>query len=383
MQKTLTIILFALFGFATCFGQSSFMGLTPGQSTRAQVERVLGRPVNQLTETLIEYGPQRDAQKVYVQYDSDALVAKRIELELPSPAQRAKLIGDLRLPQQATAAKKNSKGRLEEYFRAPACIVLTYAGAEVESGATRVAYFSQAFYEKAAQRPGEPVDTARIAGIEAWPGQFRCEALTKQATEAIRVKDYESASGLLQQSRAIGPNCAQSVPPIETAYSEVLTSGLDALKANDYNRAFSTFQQAIRFDPNRPGGHAYLGWMQLYNYKDFAGAEASLRAAVERGGAAQFSVSHDHDGFFRTYCQGFLNVGKSRVSYTPNNGGHSFDVEDVHIKESKLNNFVGSNFGSFHLKVIGGDGKTRNYNFAPGSGKTAEADVVLRLIRSY
>jgi tetratricopeptide (TPR) repeat protein len=380
-SKTLTIISLTLACYAFSFGQSSYKGLKPGQSSRAEVERVLGSPVNQISETLIEYGPQRNAKRVYVQYSADSRVAERIEWELSSPASRADVIRDLRLPQQAKIAKRNAKGRLEEYFRAPALIVLTYAEAEVESGVARVAHFSPALYELAEQRSGDAVDTARIAGVESWPGQFRCEALTKEATEAALAKNYDRAGSLLQQARALGPACTQSAAALAAAYTEVLNSGLEALKANDHNRAYGVFQQAIKFDPNNPGGYAYIGWMLLYTYKDFASAETSMRAAVDRGGAAQFGITHDHDGFFRTYCQGLLYIGKSRVSFVANDGAHSFDVEDAAVKEASLNNFVGNNFGGFHLKVVGGDGKTRNYNFAPGSGKTAEADIALRLIR--
>ena len=82
MQQKSTIILFMLLSCATCFGQSSFMGLTPGKSTRAEVERVFGRPVNSASKTLSEYKPQQEADKLYVQYrdgSADALV-DRIEV---------------------------------------------------------------------------------------------------------------------------------------------------------------------------------------------------------------------------------------------------------------------------------------------------------------
>ena len=45
MNRTALVIICLLSSCAACFGQTSYKGLTPGTSTRADVERVLGRPV--------------------------------------------------------------------------------------------------------------------------------------------------------------------------------------------------------------------------------------------------------------------------------------------------------------------------------------------------
>ncbi|MGQ0762033.1 MAG: hypothetical protein ACT4OT_08455 [Acidobacteriota bacterium] len=94
MWKVLGITLSSLFFVATCFGQSSYKGLTPGTSTRAEVERVLGRPINKVSETLIEYAPPRDPDpsgyrmkvRVFVQHrDASATaVAERIAVVIKS-----------------------------------------------------------------------------------------------------------------------------------------------------------------------------------------------------------------------------------------------------------------------------------------------------------
>ena len=52
MDKMLTAATLLLFACATCFGQSTYKGLTPGQSTKTDVERVLGPPVKEHSETL-------------------------------------------------------------------------------------------------------------------------------------------------------------------------------------------------------------------------------------------------------------------------------------------------------------------------------------------
>src|SRR5712664_585372 len=87
MHRTLIVILFVLLSCAVCFGQSSFKGLTPGKATRSDVERMLGQPVNKLSETLYEYAPpevktyhQISCGQIFVQYRKQSRVVERIEV---------------------------------------------------------------------------------------------------------------------------------------------------------------------------------------------------------------------------------------------------------------------------------------------------------------
>lgn len=90
-NRTLGAIIFAISVCATCFGQRPFLGLRAGISTKPEVERVLGRPVKQVSRTLSEYPPRQlklkagktiNSGKIFVQYrdSSAAAVAERIEL---------------------------------------------------------------------------------------------------------------------------------------------------------------------------------------------------------------------------------------------------------------------------------------------------------------
>src|SRR2546428_1912970 len=76
------LALFMLIACATCFAQSTYKGLTPGKSTRAEVEGVLGLPKSEVSETLIEYTPREDVSRLYVQYGgkTPTAIAERIEL---------------------------------------------------------------------------------------------------------------------------------------------------------------------------------------------------------------------------------------------------------------------------------------------------------------
>src|SRR5581483_9484458 len=93
MKKILSSTMLLLAMCAACFGQTTFMGLTPGKSTRAQAEQVLGLPVNKVSPTLAEYKERPlklthakvtlNSGKIFVQYrDDGSAIVERIELIL-------------------------------------------------------------------------------------------------------------------------------------------------------------------------------------------------------------------------------------------------------------------------------------------------------------
>lgn len=96
-MKCLLLVFFICTAVTTGFGQAAFLGLKAGVSTKPEVERVLGRPVKQVSPTLIEYAPKQiklksenkyvSSGKIFVQYRdvSAAAVAERIEMIICEP----------------------------------------------------------------------------------------------------------------------------------------------------------------------------------------------------------------------------------------------------------------------------------------------------------
>jgi hypothetical protein len=138
-------------------------------------------------------------------------------------------------------------------------------------------------------------------------------------------------------------------------------------------------------DSARPTAYQLLGFVQLYGSKDIFSAERSMRAALERGGAAAFRVYHDHDGLFTSYCQGSFFVTKTGVTFKADDGNHTFEAADQIVKSHDTNDFVGSQYGAFNIKVFqdATRKKTKTYNFAPATAKKVESNLVLNLIKSY
>jgi hypothetical protein len=162
MTRLFFIILFVLLSCTTAFAQTEFEGLFPGKSTRVAAERVLGRPVKQHSESLVEYQPTAELRprvtKIYVQYRGGSQIVERIEVLLVPEITRADMIRSLHLPQQATASQTNARGVFEEYFGSPSCLVFTYSGEDSTSDVSRTGWYSSELFESAVAkvRPSQP-----------------------------------------------------------------------------------------------------------------------------------------------------------------------------------------------------------------------------------
>jgi hypothetical protein len=165
-------------------------------------------------------------------------------------------------------------------------------------------------------------------------------------------------------------------------YDELTDQATSAFKASDADTAIRLLQQAISMDSSQPTAYGLLGVAYLYGKQDAASAQRAMNSAVERNGAAVFYVYHDHDGFFQTFCEGSLFVTRANVTFRANDGVHTFEAVDTNIKEAKLNGFVGSQYGAFHLKVDQG-GSKKNYNFAPLTKSKDESNMIVNLISNY
>ena len=153
MWKTLGVTFLLLMSGATCFAQTSYKGLTPGKSTRAEAERVLGQPVKNVSATLAEYRPQPLTSKVYVQYRKNTGVVDRIEFfcELENSD-----CSDFFAQQQSAMTDDDWEGTLgdglekqSKYYRKPFYAVLTFANHKW----VRLAFYSSELYQAATASP--------------------------------------------------------------------------------------------------------------------------------------------------------------------------------------------------------------------------------------
>src|SRR5262245_50493402 len=139
LRGFIVILLLASIGLS----QTAFVGITPGKSSKTDAERILGRPVTSLSDTLFEYREKTRDQKVYVQYRPQNDVVDRVEAIFDSPMARDGLAYMLALPDRQDLSKYDKNGRVEEYFGGQRLIVLTHASSEVTSPVIRVGYYSK------------------------------------------------------------------------------------------------------------------------------------------------------------------------------------------------------------------------------------------------
>lgn len=166
-MNRITIIVLVLLSGATSFAQTSFQGLTPGVSTRADAERVLGQPVNKLSETLIEYRARPLTSKVFVQYRKDSPVIERVEvlcqLDSSTCADFMKSAG-LSLPGNPNM-RSYSGDKWKFLYGAPRFMVESgYIGAGTIESTSRLAFYSRELYEAEFARI-EAVNQGEITGV--------------------------------------------------------------------------------------------------------------------------------------------------------------------------------------------------------------------------
>jgi tetratricopeptide (TPR) repeat protein len=202
-------------------------------------------------------------------------------------------------------------------------------------------------------------------------------------------RNITSAGGNRSLIGAIGENY-KSAPPAATSskaaptvtkvsYEDLVDQATTALDQDQADEAIRLLSEAVKMDANKPMAYAFLGWASLYGKGNREAAEPFMRQAIERGGAAIFRASHDHDGFFKDTCKGSLFITKNEVTFKADDGADTFEATDALIKEVKTNRLVGVEFGSFHLKLS--DGK--NYNFAPATKRRFEAQMIINLITNF
>ncbi len=175
---------------------------------------------------------------------------------------------------------------------------------------------------------------------------------------------------------------AQNTPPSDAwapGYEVTLREGMVALWKNETDKAERLFLKASELEPSGPYAFSLLGISSLYWKQEVAVAEYYMREAIKRGGSAVFRVFHDHDGVFVRNCTGYLHISAEGVAFQADDGQHTFTADRSSIREFLPNEFVGSEYAAFHVKVRDSQKKTKNYNFAPWTNRYAETALALRV----
>ena len=144
--RKLIITAAALVLHASLLAQSNWPGIQPGKSSRSDVERSAGAPVQAVTETLVEYKGTDPGDRAFVQYRATGVV-ERVEILLANPLEHGAATLRLGLPARPEVSRQNARGLTEDLFGSK-MIVLTVGTGGVE----RVAYYSRELFESSGGR---------------------------------------------------------------------------------------------------------------------------------------------------------------------------------------------------------------------------------------
>ncbi len=200
---------------------------------------------------------------------------------------------------------------------------------------------------------------------------------------AITEKAPDESAGGNGSGGAPSPFAEPAGASAAPTYDDLIDRSTSAVAANDFAGAIRLAQQAAQLDPQQPQAYSIIGTLSLYYSQNVSTAEQAMRAAIERGGSAVFHVYHDHNGSFGQYCEGSFFVSKAGVQFKANDGQDTFETIDTNIKEAKVNAFVGSEVGAFHIKPVQKINGRDNFNFAPLSRAKAESQLIIRMIQAF
>jgi tetratricopeptide (TPR) repeat protein len=260
MTRILLTFLFLLLACAACFGQSSYKGLTPGKSTRVEVERVLGQPVNKVSETLFEYGPQPLTSKIYVQYRTGSTVVERIEVSCRLENSTCDDFGkslNLRLPKNPETATvpRNSDEKHVLYYGPPLYVVTTYDEGMGQSRGVpfRLGFYSRELYASASGAVKEKnAEINRIVGDSLNAGNAAMSA--NNYDEAIKQYDLGLATDPTQVALLTSKAAAFKARGIQKYNAAIVTRdavGIDAAKT-DFKNAADTASEAAELAKQQP-----------------------------------------------------------------------------------------------------------------------------------
>lgn len=146
--------------------------------------------------------------------------------------------------------------------------------------------------------------------------------------------------------------------------------------------AVRILEAAARLNPANPAAYQMLGFIYLYELKNLAQAEKSMRESFVNGGSAVFRVFHDDNGNFNHRCTGSLYISQDSLRFESDENVHTFETSTVNVDKIKLDTestrtWKKHSIFKIFLKI--GEAKAK-FRFAPLTGVSEESKMVERFI---
>jgi TolB-like protein/Tfp pilus assembly protein PilF len=121
---------------------------------------------------------------------------------------------------------------------------------------------------------------AAVKGRSTDPEAHRLFLQARHFIERFTAEDFARGIAYLKEALTLEPEFALAWTELGRAYSEESNWG-SAPAVEGYGRAREALTRALALEPDLPEAHAAMGWVQLVLERDWRGAEASYRRALE------------------------------------------------------------------------------------------------------
>jgi len=121
---------------------------------------------------------------------------------------------------------------------------------------------------------------AAVKGRSTDPEAHRLFLQARHLIERFTQEDTTKGIGYLREALTLEPEFALAWAEMGRAYSEEANWGW-APAAEGFKRARDALARALALEPDLPEGHAGMGWIQMVLERDWRGAEASFRRALQ------------------------------------------------------------------------------------------------------
>lgn len=167
------------------------------------------------------------------------------------------------------------------------------------------------------------------------------------------------------------------------SYDDLLEQAIYSYKdEKNPKNAVRLLEAAAKINPASPAAYQMLGFLYLYELKNLALAEKSMRDAFINGGSAVFRVYHDDNGKFTGRCTGSLYISQDNLRFESDENVHTFETSMANIEKIKLDTestrtWKKRSIFKIFLKIGKAEAKFR---FAPLTGEQEESKMVERFI---
>lgn len=181
----------------------------------------------------------------------------------------------------------------------------------------------------------------------------------------------------------------------ETGYQEKLQAiilAFNAPETKNVDETIAKLEGLVDQDGSQPGGFELLGVMYLYHRNDLVKAAAAMESAIKLKGAAVFRVTHDPvlgrtprkkpDGQYDWVESktSWLRIQPDQLSLADmsNEQETIFSLTGGQIREATT-----TKAGTMPIISIKTPTQSKGYSFCPGTKGQAEADLILKMLRTY